>query len=92
MKLLLKRLADVSVIASVNFLPLGATAYAIGLNVNATKSISVGIYKTTVHSVEQSSYVLFCSTQLPVFRNAKERSYIGSGFCPGGYGYMKKKF
>ncbi|WP_446750894.1 conjugative transfer signal peptidase TraF [Stutzerimonas kunmingensis] len=31
---------------------------------------------------------LFC---LGVFDDAKERGYIGAGFCPGGYGLMMKR-
>ena len=37
------------------------------------------------------SYVIFCPPKRDVFDVAKERGYIGAGFCPGGYGYMMKR-
>jgi conjugative transfer signal peptidase TraF len=35
---------------------------------------------------------MFCPPKDAVFDDAKERGYIGAGFCPGGdYGYMMKR-
>jgi conjugative transfer signal peptidase TraF len=34
---------------------------------------------------------LWCPPARPEFDLAKERGYIGAGFCPGGYGNMMKK-
>jgi conjugative transfer signal peptidase TraF len=91
MNLLLKRVTDFSTIAGVIFLFLSAVAYAVGLRVNTTKSIPVGIYMTSSRSVEKGVYVMFCPPQVQIFKDAKERGYIGAGFCPGRYGYMMKR-
>ncbi|MGZ8181080.1 MAG: conjugative transfer signal peptidase TraF [Methylobacter sp.] len=91
MNLLLKRVADFSAIAGVIFLLLSAAAYAVGLRVNTTKSIPVGIYMTSSSPVEKDAYVMFCPPQVRIFEDAKERGYIGAGFCPGRYGYMMKR-
>jgi conjugative transfer signal peptidase TraF len=91
MNLLLKRVADFSAIAGVIFLFLNAAAYAVGLRVNTTKSIPVGIYMTSSRPVEKGTYVLFCPPQVRIFEDAKKRGYIGAGFCPGRYGYMMKR-
>ncbi|MBX3321048.1 MAG: conjugative transfer signal peptidase TraF [Nitrospira sp.] len=34
---------------------------------------------------------MWCPPERPEFDLAKERGYIGVGFCPGGYGNMMKK-
>lgn len=62
-----------------------------GARVNTSKSIPVGLYWISSSPVEKGSYVLFCPPEGKVFEDAKGRGYIGSGFCPGGYGYMMKK-
>lgn len=91
MNCLLKKVANVSATAGVFFLLLSAAAYAIGLRVNTTKSIPVGIYMTSSRPLEKGAYVLFCPPQVRIFEDAKERGYIGAGFCPGRYGYMMKR-
>lgn len=91
MNRLLKKVANVSATAGVIFLLLSAAAYAIGLRVNTTKSIPVGIYMTSSRPVQKGAYVLFCPSQIRIFEEARERGYIGAGFCPGGYGYMMKR-
>lgn len=68
-----------------------ALAYAAGARINTTKSIPVGLYWTSSAAVERGAYVLFCPPQVQVFNEARERGYIGAGFCPGGYGYMMKR-
>lgn len=63
-----------------------------GARINTTKSIPVGLYWTTTSApVEKGAYVLWCPPKAGVFDEAKERGYIGAGFCPGGYGYMMKR-
>ena len=91
MKHLPKKIATGTAIAGVAFLILGAAGYAAGLHVNTTKSIPVGLYMTTSSPVEKGAYVIFCPPQVSVFEDAKERGYIGAGFCPGAYGYMMKR-
>jgi conjugative transfer signal peptidase TraF len=77
-----------SVVAGVSLLVLAALA---DVRINTTKSIPIGLYRTTSDPVEKGSYVIFCPPNEIVFDDAKERGYIGAGFCPGGYGYMMKR-
>lgn len=65
--------------------------YVVGARFNTTKSIPVGLYWSSNQQIEKGSYVMYCPPQSDVFNAAKERGYIGSGFCPGGYGYMMKR-
>jgi conjugative transfer signal peptidase TraF len=67
------------------------TLAAAGARVNTSGSIPVGLYWTSDALVEKGAYVLFCPPQLGVFSMARERGYIGAGFCPGNYGYMMKR-
>ena len=55
------------------------------------KKHSVGIYRLTDAPVGKDEYVIFCPPQTALFHEARERGYIGPGFCPGGYGYMMKR-
>ena len=61
------------------------------IRVNTSKSIPLGFYRMTDDPVEKGSYVIFCPPKREVFDVAKERGYIGAGFCPGGYGQMMKR-
>jgi conjugative transfer signal peptidase TraF len=65
--------------------------YAAGLRVNTTPSIPLGVYRLTDESLIKGAYVLFCPPPAPVFAMAKERGYVGAGFCPGGYGQLMKR-
>ncbi|EPG9766530.1 conjugative transfer signal peptidase TraF [Escherichia coli] len=62
-----------------------------GARVNTSKSIPVGLYWLIDSPVQKGAYVVFCPPQSAVFDEAKQRGYIGSGFCAGGYGYMMKR-
>ena len=62
-----------------------------GARINTTKSIPVGLYWSSSAPVAKGTYVMFCPPHVGVFDDAKERGYIGAGFCPGGYGYMMKR-
>ena len=88
MKNVAKRITVGVAIAGTAVLMLGA---ACGARINTTKSIPVGLYWTIRAPVEKGAYVLWCPPQADVFDAAKERGYIGAGFCPGGYGYMMKR-
>jgi conjugative transfer signal peptidase TraF len=87
MRLAVKRIAQaVAVIAG--------TVVACGIGgarVNTTKSIPVGLYWTSSAPIAKGAYVMFCPPHVRVFDDAKERGYIGAGFCLGGYGYMMKR-
>ncbi|MFO0701169.1 MAG: conjugative transfer signal peptidase TraF [Nitrospira sp.] len=66
-------------------------AHQAGLRLNTTRSIPLGLYLMSSDPIEKGAYVLWCPPERPEFDLAKERGYIGAGFCPGGYGYMMKK-
>ena len=73
---------------------LGIVSHTIGIRINTTRSIPVGLYRTSNAPVGKGAYVLFCPPQYSnddAFELARERGYIGAGFCPGGYGYMMKR-
>jgi conjugative transfer signal peptidase TraF len=70
---------------------LGALCSAAGARVNTSRSIPVGLYWASSMPVEKGAYVMFCPPQAGVFRDARERGYIGGGLCPGGYGYLMKR-
>lgn len=87
----LKRSMAAVAIGGAAVLLFGIGCYTAGARVNTTKSIPVGLYWMTEAPVEKGAYVIFCPPQVGVFDEAKQRGYIGAGFCPGGYGYMMKK-
>jgi conjugative transfer signal peptidase TraF len=70
---------------------LSGLAKAIGIRLNTTPSIPVGVYRLTNEPLGKGAYVLFCPPPAAVFDMAKARGYLGAGYCPGGYGQMMKK-
>ena len=86
-----KRITVGVAIAGAAVLVLGAACYAAGARINTTKSIPVGLYWTSSAPVKKGAYALWCPPKVGVFDDAKERGYIGAGFCAGGYGYMMKR-
>lgn len=66
-------------------------AHEAGLRLNITRSIPLGLYLMSNDPIGNGAYVLWCPPERPEFEMAKERGYIGAGYCPGGYGYMMKK-
>jgi conjugative transfer signal peptidase TraF len=62
-----------------------------GFRLNTTRSIPPGLYRMSHDPIVNGAYVLWCPPERPEFDLAKDRGYIGAGFCPGGYGYMMKK-
>ena len=91
MSRLLHRIAAGTAIGGAGLLLLGVACYAVGARINTTKSIPVGLYWTSDKPAEKGAYVFFCPPQVGLFVDAKERGYIGAGFCPGDYGYMMKR-
>jgi len=65
--------------------------YASGGRFNISKSLSLGLYWISNDPVQKGSYVMFCPPQNSVFSAAKDRGYIGAGFCPGNFGPLMKK-
>jgi len=68
-----------------------ALAHQSGLRLNTTRSIPLGLYLMSHDPIVKGASVLWCPPKRPEFDLAKERGYIGAGFCPGGYGTMMKK-
>ncbi len=66
-------------------------AHQAGLRLNITRSIPLGLYRMSSDPIAKGAYVLWCPPERSEFDLAKERGYIGAGFCPGGYGNMMKK-
>lgn len=62
-----------------------------GFRVNITDSIPFGLYRITSIKNIKNSYVIFCPDDRPTFNQGRDRGYIDSGLCPGGYGYLMKK-
>lgn len=91
MSVVAKRLMVGTAILGASVLLIGMGCYAAGARVNTTKSIPVGLYWITQEAVVKGAYVTFCPPSVGVFNDAKERGYIGAGFCPGGYGLMMKR-
>lgn len=77
--------------AALGLMAMGFACFAAGLRVNTTRSIPVGLYQLSNTPVGKGEYVIFCPPQTALFDEARERGYIGAGFCPGGYGYMMKR-
>ncbi|MCZ2328965.1 conjugative transfer signal peptidase TraF [Bartonella sp. F02] len=88
---ILKRFTIGVAVACFLIFGLGVILSIIGIRVNTTPSIPVGIYWASKDPIEKGSYVMFCPPPVSVFALAKEWGYIASGFCSGGYGYMMKK-
>lgn len=88
---LLTRVGRALVIGGVGFVVLGLLCFAVGFRVNTTRSIPVGLYWLTAAPVTKGQYVIFCPPEASLFYKAKQRGYIGAGFCPGGYGFMMKR-
>lgn len=78
-------------VGGIALLLLSAAGQMAGARINTSKSIPVGLYWTTHAPMEKGAYVLVCPPPSGVFNEARERGYIGAGFCPGGYGYLMKQ-
>jgi conjugative transfer signal peptidase TraF len=91
MKRVLDKAAATIAIAGVSTIAIGMLCFAIGVRVNTSKSIPLGVYWTTSKPVEKGDYVLFCPPDTAVMAEARRRGYLAAGLCPGNYGFMMKK-
>jgi conjugative transfer signal peptidase TraF len=87
----MKKLDIITMVAMGCLTVVAITASLVGIRINSTGSYPRGIYWMTNAPITKGSLVIFCPADTAVFRQAKERGYIGAGFCPGGTGYMIKK-
>ena len=62
-------------------------AHAVGLRVNESPSLPVGVWHLSPlrDEVRRDDVVSFCPPDTWVFREAQQRGYLGSGLCEGGY-------
>lgn len=91
MSQLFKRISVGTAIVGAGVLLLGWGCYAVGVRINTTKSIPIGLYWTSSKIADKGSYVLFCPPEVSVFVEARRRGYIGPGFCPGNFGFLMKR-
>lgn len=91
MRTLARTVTTATCVGGIALLVLGAVCQMAGARINTSKSIPVGLYWTTSGPVDKGAYVLVCPSPSGVFHEARERGYIGAGFCPGGYGYLMKR-
>jgi conjugative transfer signal peptidase TraF len=91
MRTLPRTVTTATSVGGIALLLLGAAFQVAGARINTSKSIPVGLYWTTRAPMEKGAYVLFCPPPSGVFKEARERGYIGAGFCPGGYGNLMKQ-
>ncbi|MFM6831401.1 MAG: conjugative transfer signal peptidase TraF [Novosphingobium sp.] len=91
MTTLAKTITSATSVGGIALLLLGAVCQVAGARINTSKSIPLGLYWTTNAPMAKGAYVLVCPPDGNVFRQAKERGYIGAGFCPGDYGYLMKR-
>ena len=62
-------------------------AHAVGLRINESPSLPVGVWRLSPlrDEVRRDDVVSFCPPDTRVFREAWLRGYLGSGLCEGGY-------
>lgn len=65
--------------------------YCIGVRINVTPSIPLGLYVTVKQPITKGDYVEFCPPVEEPFILAQKRGYIAYGFCPGRFGKLMKK-
>ncbi len=87
----MKRTINVVTFLTATFLLLAILAWSVGVRINTTESIPLGVYITANDPISAGAYVIFCPPDNDVFSEAKSRGYIGPGYCPGDYGYLMKK-
>lgn len=91
MTTLARMITTATSVGGIALLLVGAACQVAGARVNTSKSIPVGLYWTTNAPIGKGAYVLVCPPDAEVFRQARQRGYIGAGFCPGDYGYLMKQ-
>lgn len=91
MTTLTKSMTSAVGVAALSLVGAGAACGVVGIRINTSKSIPPGLYRTTDLPITTGSYVLVCPPDTLPFKHARERGYIGAGFCPGNYGYLMKR-
>ena len=86
-----RTMATATGMGGIALLVVGFACQAAGARINTSPSIPVGLYWATSAPMEKGAYVLFCPPPEDTFKEARERGYIGAGFCPGDHGYLMKR-
>lgn len=73
-----------------SFALLWAVAWLGGIRVNTSPSLPIGLWLETAARplnglLARGAIVTFCPSDTPAFRLAKQRGYIGAGWCPHEY-------
>jgi len=69
-----------------------AGLWVAGVRVNLTPSLPKGIYRLTDEPARKGDFICFClASDNPFSRAAKERGYLGRGYCPSGLKPLLKK-
>ncbi len=87
----MKKLSVIIAVFLISIMSIALSLMVMGFRINTTDSIPVGLYRITNTKNLKNSFVIFCPDDSQAFRIANDRGYIGSGLCPGGYGYLMKK-
>ncbi|STX50162.1 conjugal transfer protein TraF [Legionella busanensis] len=87
----MKKLSVIIAIFLMSFIFIGFLLAAMGLRVNLTGSIPIGLYRITNAENIKNAYVIFCPDDRKAFNLAMNRGYIDQGLYCGGYGYLMKK-
>ncbi|MDD2769002.1 MAG: conjugative transfer signal peptidase TraF [Methylococcus sp.] len=85
------RVTRVIAIGSLAIFGLCLLAGLAGARINTTRSIPIGLYWISDGPIKVGDYVMACPPPEGVFELAKERGYLGAGFCPGGYSALMKR-
>lgn len=73
------------------FISLAGVCAGLGMRINTSASIPVGIYWTTSDQIHRGAFIQFCPEQRQVFELARSRGYVPAGQCPGRFGYLFKQ-
>jgi len=87
----LKRLSQITAILSLALMALLSGLHLAGARFNPSKSVAVGLYWQVKQPVEKGAYVLVCPPDTDIFKLAKQRGYLTSGFCPNNYSGLMKQ-
>ena len=65
--------------------------YLAGGRWNMSPSTPLGLYWVSRTPIAVGAFVMVCPPETPIFQQARERTYIEAGSCPGHYGHMIKQ-
>lgn len=79
-------------LASVLVVSTLASTWHAGVRINSSRSIPLGVYRADERAlIQRENFVIVCPPATRVFIEARERGYLGPGFCLGNLGYLIKR-